>query len=37
MIQLFKSMMKDGLGQEEFDRLETDKEFMNEMIEKYIK
>ena len=37
MLRLLRSMLKDGLGQEEFDRLETDKEFMNEMIEKYIK
>ncbi|PNV59369.1 hypothetical protein C0033_24325 [Clostridium sp. chh4-2] len=35
MLRLLKSMMKDGMGQAEFDRLETDTAFRNEMLEKY--
>ena len=35
MLRLLKSMMKDGMGQAEFDRLETETAFRNEMLEKY--
>ncbi|WP_215700356.1 Rpn family recombination-promoting nuclease/putative transposase, partial [Clostridium sp. MCC353] len=37
MLRLIKSMLKDGIGQEELDRLETDEEFKEKMIEKYMK
>ncbi|MBT9776136.1 Rpn family recombination-promoting nuclease/putative transposase [Clostridium sp. MCC353] len=37
MLRLIKLMLKDGIGQEELDRLETDEEFKKEMIEMYMK
>lgn len=36
MLHLIKSMLKDGMGQEEIDRLEYDQVFKNEMIAAYI-
>ncbi|MBT9779522.1 Rpn family recombination-promoting nuclease/putative transposase [Clostridium sp. MCC353] len=36
MLGLIKAMMKDGMGQEEIERLETDDSFKDEMVKKYI-
>lgn len=36
MLHLIKSMLKDGMGQEEIERLELDETFKSEMMEKYI-